>query len=210
MACFFVVFSEHLNKLGVDIVEWIKTVDPNILFWIQKYIASSTLNPYMLALSKIGNAGMIWIFFSFLALTRRKYRLLGVAILLALTISLLVGEGILKPLVARVRPCINYPWVHLLIHTPKATNYSFPSGHTFASFAAAMAIFSANKKIGIFALMLAAAIGFSRLYLFMHYPSDVLAGALFGSISGVAAYGLCRHLVKSSVGQKISSRYIDI
>lgn len=101
---------------------------------------------------------------------------------------MIVGNGILKPLVARVRPCTLYPGVSMLSSMP--TDYSFPSGHAFSSFAAAVAIFCQRKKLGIVALILAAGIGFSRMYLFVHFPSDVLAGVFLGTLSGVAAYKL--------------------
>lgn len=173
-------------------MEWITTLDQNVLFWIQHHLVSSTFNPYMIFLSEIGNSGLIWFVLGMVLLVGRKYRWLGVAVLLALAISVVVGNGILKPLAARLRPGTVFPWMPMLISLP--TDYSFPSGHTFASFAAATAIFCRSRKAGSAALLLAAGIGFSRLYLFVHYPSDVLAGVLLGIISGIAAYRLSCYL----------------
>ena len=176
-------------------MEWLMSLDQNILFWIQYHVVSIELNPYMIILSKLGNAGFIWIISGIVLLSVKKYRLAGVAVILALLMSLIFGNGILKPLVSRIRPCITYSWISLSISMPLPTDYSFPSGHTFGSFAAAAAIFCRSKKLGSLAILLAAGIGFSRMYLFVHYPSDVLAGALLGIISGVAAYKISYYLL---------------
>ena len=87
----------------------------------------------------------------------------------------------------RACPCLNFPWMPLLIQAP--TEFSFSSGHTFGSFAAASAIFcGVSRRGGIAVLGLAAGIGFSRIYLFVHYPSDVMAGALLGIVFGTLAW----------------------
>ena len=178
-------------------MEYLIVLDKGILFWIQNHLVSNALNPYMLGLSKMGNAGIVWIILGIVLLFVKKYRWVGVTVVLALVISLIVGNGILKPLVARLRPCIVYPWVPMPITTPLLTDYSFPSGHTFASFAAAVGIFCRNKRWGSMALLLAAGIGFSRIYLFVHYPSDVLAGVLFGAIAGMVAYKTSYYLASA-------------
>ncbi len=100
----------------------------------------------------------------------------------SLGLELLCCNVILKPLVARIRPCDVDSAVLLLI--PHPGGFSFPSGHTGASFAAASALFFSRNKFGVFAFVVAALIGFSRLYLYVHYPSDVLAGALIGIMLG--------------------------
>ena len=119
---------------------------------------------------------------------------------LALLLSLIMCNGIMKNLVARPRPCWVDTSVHLLIKNP--TDYSFPSGHTSASFAAAVAIFMYHKKIGIVALIIAANIAISRIYLFVHYPSDVLVSLILGCLYGVIAYfavkALCNRYSKFS------------
>lgn len=100
----------------------------------------------------------------------------------SLGLEALCCNVILKPFVARIRPCDINLSVELFIPHPKG--FSFPSGHTGASFAAASALFFNRKRLGILALILAALIGFSRLYLYVHYPTDVLAGALLGIMFG--------------------------
>ncbi|MFA6849529.1 MAG: phosphatase PAP2 family protein [Selenomonadaceae bacterium] len=184
-------------------MEYLIVLDKNVLFWIQNHLVSNALNPYMLGLSKMGNAGIVWIIFGIVLLWVKKYRWIGVTVVLALAISLVLGNGILKPLVARLRPCVIYPWVPMVAITPMPTDYSFPSGHTFASFAAAVGVFCQSKRLGVAALLLATGIGFSRMYLFVHYPSDVLAGILLGTISGIIAYKMSLYLSISRFWLKV-------
>ena len=105
--------------------------------------------------------------------------------LLALLFSLLVGNLTLKPLVARPRPCWRNPEIPLLVANP--TDYSFPSGHALSSFAAATAIFMGNRRAGIAALAGAFLMACTRLYFYVHYPTDVLAGMIIGAVLGVIA-----------------------
>ena len=120
-------------------------------------------------------------------LLRPRTRRCGTAILLAMALGLILGNGILKNLIARPRPFITYTELVPLV---QVGGYSCPSGHTLASFTAAAAVFSFYKKPGAAALLLAALIGFTRLYVGVHYPTDVLFGAalgiLFGTLSAAA------------------------
>ncbi len=129
----------------------------------------------------LGNAGIFWLGCGCFMLCSKKYRRHGILLLLSMLICLVVGNLFLKNMVQRPRPCWVMPEVLLLITSP--ADYSFPSGHTMHSFAAATAIYFANRKWGIIALFLASLIAFSRMYLFVHYPTDVLAGLLIGVIS---------------------------
>lgn len=133
-------------------------------------------------ISSFGNGGIGWIVLSVLLLCMPKYRKAGVAMALSLIFCLLIGNLTLKPLIARARPYSYFPDMALLV-APLA-DFSFPSGHTFASFAAATALFLHHRKEGAIAYILAGIIAFSRLYLYVHFPSDVLAGLLLGILSG--------------------------
>ena len=105
------------------------------------------------------------------------------------SMTLLIGDEWLKHLVMRSRPCFDYPWVSLAIATPGPHDYSFPSGHAFASFAAAAAMSPSLPVYGRVAVFtLAVLIAFSRIYLFVHYPTDVLGGAVLGIACGMAAW----------------------
>lgn len=107
----------------------------------------------------------------------------------ALILCLLIGNLFLKPVVARVRPFDINTAIDILIKKP--LDFSFPSGHTMSSFAAATVLIYMDKKIGAISLILATIIGFSRLYLYVHYPSDVVIGLLIGVLLGIISIKLC-------------------
>lgn len=141
------------------------------------------LNKFMVFISTMGNAGIIWILFGITLLFFKKYRKCGVCVLLSLLMCLVVGNITLKPLIARTRPFNLDNTISLLISAP--TDFSFPSGHTLSSFAAATAsVYSKNKYIYISAYVCAFLIAFSRLYLQVHFVTDVLAGVILGIALG--------------------------
>lgn len=162
------------------------TLDGNILLWIQENLRADWLTPVMLLITKLGNVGFIWIVMCLVMLFFRKTRCAGAAGLLAAFFSLCLNNVILKNAFSRIRP---YEVVEgLVLLTKKASDFSFPSGHAGSSFAAATAIYACTRnKGGIAALVLAACIAFSRLYIGIHYPSDVLAGMITGILCGLAA-----------------------
>lgn len=165
----------------------------SILHAIQK-LSSPVLDWLMVTVSSWGNGGTIWIIITLFLLCKKDYRKTGIVMAISLFISVMVGNLFLKNLVARSRPCWVDESVKLLIANPR--DYSFPSGHTFSSFAAACSIFFNQKKMGYYALFLAVTIAFSRLYLFVHYPTDVLGGAILGGLTAYLVTKLCnRYLV---------------
>ncbi len=157
-----------------------------VLQWAQS-MHTPWLDAVMVFVTKTGDFGWIWLGAAAVCLCIRKTRRTGIAMLLALAFSLLVGNGILKPLIARVRPCDLPAWEGLALLIPHPGGYSFPSGHAFSSFAAASAVFFHHRKAGIAALLWAAAVGVSRVYLAVHFPTDVLCGAVLGMLFGKAA-----------------------
>lgn len=159
------------------------------------------LDELFVRISELGNAGKIWIIFAIFFLIRKQTRKCGIHILIALSFCLLVGNLGLKILIARERPCMVNPSVSLLIPMPR--DYSFPSGHTMSSFAAAAVIYYYSSKWGKFAFLLATLIAFSRLYLYVHYPSDVLAGGFIGVL-------LAYFVVKYLQIQKNEKRNFDV
>lgn len=168
----------------------------NLLDQIQQHLANDFLNALVPRISSLGDAGLIWIALSILLLLFPKTRKAGLASGIALLFMLITGNMILKPLVARLRPFTVNTAVELLI--PPPTDFSFPSGHTYASFASSSAIFRNNRKIGIPALILAFLIAFSRLYLYVHYPTDVLFGILFGILAGWIGNLISNRVFRSS------------
>ena len=166
-------------------MEQIQKIDFMILDLIQENFRSDFLDTVMPMITSLGDKGWFWICAACIMIIIPKTRKIGIAAGIALIFSLLVTNMTLKPLVERIRPYDINTAVELLIRPP--SDYSFPSGHTSASFAAASAMFFLNKKIGIPALILAVVIGLTRLYLYVHYPTDVLGGAAVGFIAGYAA-----------------------
>lgn len=153
-----------------------------ILDYIQEFMRCSFLDMLMPAVTALGNYAILWIALSALLLCFPKTRRIGIVMSVSLIIEIVLCNVILKPAAARVRPFDVNTGIQLLIRAPK--DFSFPSGHTGASFAAAAALFFAGSRAWIPAGALAVLIGFSRLYLYVHYPTDVLGGALLGIATG--------------------------
>lgn len=139
-----------------------------------------------------GEHGELWIALTVLLLLFRRTRKAGCAMAMALVLYLLAGDCFLKPLFARPRPCDVNNAITILVRRPHG--HSFPSGHTASAFAAAFALWLQNRKFGTPALVLAAFIAFTRLYLYVHFPTDVLGGLLLGLALGAIASGLVNAL----------------
>lgn len=150
-----------------------------ILDFIAKYCHCPFLDWLMPLITRLGDGGIFWILIAALLLCFPKTRKTGLSMGLALLLGFLIGNVFLKNVVARIRPYDVNTGVELLI--ARLSDYSFPSGHTLASFEGAVGLMIRDKRLGIPALVLAVLIAFSRLYLYVHYPSDVLAGALLGT-----------------------------
>lgn len=157
--------------------------DFSILYWIRDHIVCEALTPIMKAITTAGNGGMIWIALCVILICFKKTRRIGIAAAISLALVGLLNNDIIKPIVERPRP-FQQQELELLIAAPGG--FSFPSGHTSSSFAVATAVFLKDKKIGIPALILAALMGFSRLYFFVHFPSDVFVGMLEGIFVAIA------------------------
>ena len=159
-------------------------LDLSILDWIQTHLRCDFLDRVVPWITALGEFGAIWILLALVLLISPRTRKLGLAVAFALVLDLIFCNVIIKPLVARPRPFTLRPEIELLIQAPK--DFSFPSGHTAASFAAAGALFFSKNRGWIPALILALAIAFTRLYLYVHFPSDVICGALLGILCGAA------------------------
>jgi len=158
----------------------------SILDFIQT-LRNSLWDYLMVTISTLGDHGQVWILIALVlvALKNKKDRWCGVHILLALAANILIVNMCLKPWIGRVRPFTFRPDLILLVQLPK--DGSFPSGHTSSSFAAATAIYLYNKKWGMLALVFAGFMGISRMYLYVHYPTDVAAGAVIGIAEALLA-----------------------
>ena len=165
--------------------------DLPILDWIAANLRCPFLDAVMPIITMLGDAGIFWIAIAVLLLFTKRYRRVGLGMAFALILGLLVCNMYLKPTVARIRP---YDFqeqhfgiiVNLLIE--RQHDFAFPSGHTIASFEACTALMLGSRKLGIPAAVLAVLIAFSRLYLYVHYPSDVLFSIVLGIGFGFAGY----------------------
>lgn len=171
-----------------------QTFEFAILNWIQLHCRSGFLDAVLPVISRTCDHGEVWIVLTLLLLAFKKTRRVGLTLSVALVLDLLCCNVILKPLVGRVRPCDVNTAVKLLIARP--LDASFPSGHTAVSFAAVCALWAERSRLWIPALALALLLAFSRLYLYVHWPSDVLAGAVLGGLLGLAARPLARRLFR--------------
>ena len=172
----------------------IQSIDISILDFIQDNLRGGILDGVMPFITYLGSGGVFWIIAALVFIFLRKLRAIGITVLIALILCLVIGNLGLKPLIARVRPNETFGIESLLVPAP--TDFSFPSGHTMASFAAATAIFLYSKKLGLIAFALGSLIAFSRLYLYVHYPTDILAGILIGAAIGLAAAFIYKLIVK--------------
>lgn len=175
-----------------------------ILHWFET-LHNPITNPIFYVITTLGNAGWFWIVLAVLMLTvlPKKYKKVGLTMAIALILSLIFCNGIMKHLWARPRAfwvagqnfVVGNEFENLYGIFNSIHDYSFPSGHSSASFAAAVSIFMWRKKEGSAALVLAALIAFSRLYFTVHYPTDVLVGTITGALYGVAAYFIVKSLI---------------
>lgn len=169
----------------MDILSYLaEHFDLPILDWIAANLKNPLLDFLMPIITLLGDAGIFWIALAVLALFFPKYRKMGLSMGVSLLIGVLLCNVALKPLVGRIRP-YDYQLEHfgkeIALLIPAQHDFSFPSGHTIASFEAAVAITLYHKKLGIPALVLACLIAFSRLYLYVHYPTDVFASVVLGT-----------------------------
>ena len=168
--------------------------DLPILDWIQANLKCDILDTIMPIITLFGDGGIFWIACAVLLLIFPKTRKIGLGMGFALILGLIVCNITLKPLVGRIRPYefqMKHFQTEILLLTDRMHDFSFPSGHTIASFEAATVLLKNSKKMGIPAMILAVLIAFSRLYLYVHYPTDVIfsvfAGILFAFIGDALA-----------------------
>ena len=179
-------------------IEFITQIDHSILLFIQENLRFDGLTDALISITHLGDHGKIWIGLCLILLLFKRTRKAGVCGLIALLINLLITNVTLKPMVARIRPYEQFEDLIRLIGRQK--DFSFPSGHTSSSFAAAWSVFLMDRPVkkvldkaekasglGVASVILAVAIAYSRLYVGVHFPTDVLAGAAIGIFSAWAA-----------------------
>lgn len=159
-------------------MEQLSLFELNILDFIQNHFRCGFLDVFFSTITKLADSGIFWILLAVVFLFFKKTRKTGLMMGVALLMGLIVGNLTLKPLIGRIRPYDMNPEVVLLID--KLHDFSFPSGHTLSSFEGATVLMLRDKRFGIPALILASIIALSRMYLYVHYPTDVLAGIILG------------------------------
>jgi len=180
------------------VLEAIQSIDSAILLFFQTHIRCALLTPIMKAASFLGDDGMIWIAVTVVLLLLPRTRRGGLDVLLSLSMTIVLNNLVLKNLIARPRPYWVLPELELIVKP--LSSYSFPSGHSFSGFAAATAITLAfGKKLGIPAYILAALIALSRIYVGIHFPSDVLAGAVLGVLVALLVCALTKRFIHSDL-----------
>ena len=171
-------------------MEYITNIDFTVLNWIHSTLSCGFLDSVMPVITKLGSKGAIWLAVAFVMMCTKKYRSCGIIMVISLIAGVLIGNVFLKNIIARPRPCWINSEFNMLIGVPG--DYSFPSGHTLSSAAAATVLTLENRKFGFGAIPVAALIAFSRLYLYVHFPTDIIAGALIGITIGYAAFKLIK------------------
>ena len=159
-------------------IRFFKKIDKIVIKFVNKY-RSNILNEFMLFISRLANMGLVWLLIAIILLSSDKYHIYGIELLEAIVVGSIICNLILKPIFERTRPYDKYPKLEKVLDL---SDYSFPSGHTFASFSSATVLLSMNLSIGIPALILASLIAYSRLYLNVHYFTDVFFGMILGVI----------------------------
>ncbi len=163
------------------------------------FVNFKLLNPFfdaiMPIITRLGDGGLIWLVTIGIMLISKKYRKIGVVSLISLGFCFFTGNYLIKPLVGRIRPCniIDLPFEMLV---PCLHDFSFPSMHTATAFSCAVVFLYADRKIGVISIILALIIAFSRIYLNLHFLTDVLFGMLYGTVIAVISVKFYRKIEK--------------
>ena len=180
-------------------IPFIESLDATILLWFQSL--RGPLDGIVTIITHLADHGYLWMLVALVLVLIRKTRKAGFAVAIALACGVLITNLFIKNAVARIRPYETIEGLYSLIGPMK--DWSFPSGHTTASFAAATAIaFTLDKRFSIPAIILAVLIAISRLYVGVHYPTDVLAGAVIGFICGVISSTIVKAIAKAWAKRK--------
>lgn len=174
-----------------------------IILWIQENLRG-VMDGFWVSVTRLGDDGMLWIILGIVLLLWKKTRPIGVTILISLVFDYVIINRTLKGLVARPRPFVVNEAIRPLI-TNVSPYKSFPSGHSGGAFAAMFALYRwVPKKIGVPALILAALVALSRLYVGVHYPTDIITGCVVGFMCSVWAHYIVTQLMKKEERRKLN------
>lgn len=162
--------------------------DTSAMLFIQEHIRGGVLTPIMIFFTTLGEAGLVWLLLSAGLLCFKKTRRTGFLLLLSVAICYVINDWMIKPLVGRPRPFLTIEGLEALVKAPGAL--SFPSGHTCASFAGALALTKCWGKRGAWFYILAVLIAVSRPYVGVHYITDIVVGAIVGTLGTLAIFAV--------------------
>lgn len=190
------IIQAMLNSLAISF-------DIPILDWIQAHLVSDFMDNFWYIITLFGESGVFWIACAVVLLIIPKTRKAGLGMAFALVMGLLICNIWLKPMIARIRPydfALEHFGTEVWLLTGRLSDFSFPSGHTIASFEASVVLLKNSKKLGIPALILAILVSFSRLYLYVHYPSDVIVSVILGTIFALIGNALAGLIIRNPHG----------
>ncbi len=174
--------------------------EASILLWIQENLRGA-LDGFWVFITHLGDGGYLWIAIGIALLIFKKTRPVGITVLLSLAINACMTNLTLKDFFGRIRPFNVNPEIVTLIKHP--SSFSFPSGHTSGSFSAALVLFHMlPKKLGVPAVVLATMIAFSRMYVGVHYPTDILGGIVVAIIASTVAILITKKVMETWQKQK--------
>lgn len=201
-------------------MEAIYAFDWSVFAWVRDVLWNPVLDVIMKYITLLGEGGIVWILLSVVLICTKRYRKCGITMATALLVMVIFNDGILKNLICRPRPFDLYDsnpelfpmWKDFndaifpnIVSRP--TSFSFPSGHSSSSFAAMLPLLKEDKRLGIPALILAILIAFSRVYVHVHYATDIIAGALVGLLYGFIAMVIVKKL-EPIVKKKLEERKV--
>lgn len=189
-------------------MNFITKIDISILNLIQN-LKSPLMDKIMTTITAFGNMGIFWILLIIIFLTTKEYKKMAKYMIICLLVNIIIVNLIIKPAVGRQRPFEIVEGIKLLVLKPQ--DPSFPSGHSAVSFCMLTTIlfFSKSKTINIMASLLAILIAFSRLYLYVHFPSDVFCGIIFGILSSLITLKFCFSKKGISLRKKLEKLFLD-
>ena len=189
-------------------MNFITKIDISILNLIQN-LKSPLMDKIMTTITAFGNMGIFWILLIIIFLTTKEYKKMAKFMIVCMLVNVVIVNLIIKPAVGRQRPFEIVEGIKLLVLKPQ--DPSFPSGHSAISFCMLTTIlfFSKSKTINIMASLLAILIAFSRLYLYVHFPSDVFCGIIFGVFSSLITLKFCFSKKGISLRKKLEKLFLD-
>jgi len=180
-------------------------MDLKILIWINENLHGLPFFNYLFKfITLLGEVGVVWIITAVIMFFFKRTRKCSIYIFIALLVSLIINDLIFKNIVARPRPFTKSDDIKGFIESiglSLPTSFSFPSGHSFSSFACATMITLCFKKKGAFSYILATLIAFSRVFIGVHYLTDILAGIALGALVSIGLYYLCELVIKKYIGK---------